>query len=287
MFSRKMDNNYSFSMKDRFISAFRSSESAPLSTFWFIFQGEKLLVELNSAEQDRICTRDPNELGLVPVFSQFLGRYGNTDCYVVEVEDNAHLPESTKFLGLRALFGTVYNDLFILAGRAVQILHWHKEHQFCGKCGHAMKNRDTELAKICPSCGFISFPRLSPAVIMSIIRDDRILLARAPRFPAGMYSTLAGFVEPGETLEEAVKREVREEVNVRIGNIRYVASQPWPFPHSIMIGFTAEYIGGEIAIDNQEIEDAGWFSVGDLPTLPSKISIARLLIDNFIRRCSS
>ena len=100
-----------------------------------------------------------------------------------------------------------------------------------------------------------------------------------------MYSTLAGFVEPGETLEEAVKREVREEVDVRIGNITYIASQPWPFPHSIMIGFTAVYIDGEIAIDNAEIEDAGWFSVGDLPVLPSKISIARLLIDNFISAC--
>ncbi len=282
-----MDNNYSFSMKDRFTPAFRSAQSAPLSTYWFIFKGEKLLVELRETDQDRISTRSPEQLGLVTVFSQFLGRYGNIDCYVVEVEEEAVSPEATGFMGLRVLFGMVDNDLFTLAGRAVQILHWHKEHQFCGKCGHAMKNRDTELAKICPNCGFVSFPRLSPAVIMSIVREDRILLARAPRFPAGMYSTLAGFVEPGETLEEAVKREVREEVNVQIGNIRYVASQPWPFPHSIMIGFTAEYVDGEIVIDNQEIEDAGWFSVADLPALPSKITIARLLIDNFIRRCSS
>jgi len=282
-----MDNKYPFSMEDRFTPAFRSAESVPLSTFWFIFQGEKLLVELTEAEQDRICTRSPEQLGLVPVFSQFLGRYGTTDCYVVEVEDRVLAPKWTQFMGLRALFGTVDNDLFILAGRAVQILHWHREHQFCGKCGSAMENRDTEIAKICPKCGFVSFPRLSPAVIMSIIKDDQILLARSPRFPTGMYSTLAGFVEPGETLEEAVKREVREEVNVRIGNIRYVASQPWPFPHSIMIGFAAEYVGGEIAIDNREIEDACWFSVGDLPALPSKITIARLLIDNFIRSCSS
>ncbi len=145
-----------------------------------------------------------------------------------------------------------------------------------------MENRKTELARICPACGFISFPRLSPAVIMSIIKEDHILLARSPRFPSGMYSTLAGFVEPGETLEEAVKREVREEVNIRIGNISYVASQPWPFPHSIMIGFSADYAGGEIEIDGDEIEDAGWFSVEDLPILPSKITIARLLIDRFV-----
>jgi NAD+ diphosphatase len=149
-----------------------------------------------------------------------------------------------------------------------------------------MENRKTELAKICPACGFVSFPRLSPAVIMSIIKNDHILLARSPRFPPGMFSTLAGFVEPGETLEEAVKREVREEVNIRISNISYVASQPWPFPHSIMIGFSATYLDGEIEVDNDELEDARWFSVRDLPVLPSRITIARLLIDNFIKNCS-
>ena len=190
-----------------------------------------------------------------------------------------------QFKGLRSLFGRVDGDHFILAGRAVQILHWQREHRFCGKCGTAMENRKTELARICPACGFVSFPRLSPAVIMSVIKKDQILLARSPRFPSGMYSTLAGFVEPGETLEEAVKREVREEVDIRLGNIRYIASQPWPFPHSIMIGFTADYAGGEIAVDGDEIEDAGWFSVENLPILPSKVSIARLLIDRFIGGC--
>ena len=225
-------------------------------------------------------------MGLQPIYSQFLGRYGRTNCFVAEVGDTIALPSAMCFKGLRSLFGVVDEDLFSLAGRAVQILHWQREHRFCGKCGTAMENRATELAKICPACGFVSFPRLSPAVIMSITRKDSILLARAPRFPPGMYSTLAGFVEPGETLEEAVKREVREEVNVQIGNITYVASQPWPFPHSIMIGFSADYIDGEIVIDNDEIEDARWFSVRDLPVLPSKITIARLLIDNFVSACS-
>jgi NAD+ diphosphatase len=281
-----MDDNYSFSLKARFIPGIRSDEPASFPAFWFIFQNEKLLVNITASGKDAICTSSPEQLGLVPIFSQFLGRYGTTNCFVAEVQDTTSPPPSTKFKGLRTLFGTVDDDLFILAGRAVQILHWHKEHRFCGKCGTAMENRQTELAKICPACSFVSFPRLSPAVIMSIIREDHILLARAPRFPPGMYSTLAGFVEPGETLEEAVGREVREEVNIRISNISYVASQPWPFPHSIMIGFSANYVDGEIEIDDQEIEDAKWFSVQDLPILPSKITIARLLIDNFIKSCS-
>ncbi|MBB1094254.1 NAD(+) diphosphatase [Rhodopseudomonas palustris] len=281
-----MNNRYNFSLKARFIPAFRSDESISDPSYWFIFQGEKLLTTVTENSSTSICTCPPKQLGMQTTFSQFLGRYGSTNCFVAEVGDDVTLAPAMRFKGLRSLFGTVEEDIFSLAGRAIQILHWNREHQFCGKCGTAMENRTTELAKICPGCGFVSFPRLSPAVIMSITRKDHILLARSPRFSPGMYSTLAGFVEPGETLEEAVKREVREEVNVRIGNIMYVASQPWPFPHSIMIGFSADYVDGEIEIDNDEIEDAQWFSVRNLPMLPSKITIARLLIDNFVVSCS-
>ena len=277
-----MNDNTYFSLKARFTPGFRAEESVSHPSLWFIFKSEKLLINITENDSEAICTRSPEQLGITPIFSQFLGRYGTTNCFVAEVRESMPPPPSGQFKGLRALFGTVDDDLFILAGRAMQILHWHKEHRFCGKCGTSMENRDTELAKICPACSFVSFPRLSPAVIMSVTRGDHILLGRAPRFPPGMYSTLAGFVEPGETLEEAVKREVREEVNVRICNIKYVASQPWPFPHSIMIGFSATYVDGEIAMEDHELEDAKWFSVRDLPILPSKITIARLLIDNFI-----
>ncbi len=280
-----MDDSYYFSLKTRFTPGTKSNESASFPSFWFIFQNEKLLVDISGNDMKSICTSSPNRLGFEPIFSQFLGQYGTTNCFVAEVREPTSPPPSTEFKGLRTLFGTIDDDFFILAGRAIQVLHWHKEHQFCGKCGSAMKNRETELAKICPACNFVSFPRLSPAVIMSITRGDHILLARSPRFSPGMYSTLAGFVEPGENLEEAVIREVREEVNIKISNISYVASQPWPFPHSIMIGFSAIYAGGEIEIDNFEIEDAQWFSVQNLPPLPSKITIARLLIDNFIKSC--
>jgi len=278
------DNSY-FSLKTPFIPGIQSQKSVS-SSFWFIFQDEKLLISISENNTDSFYNRSPDQLGLTPTFIQFFGRYGSANCFVAEVQNIKVPPPSTQFKRLRSLFGTVDDDLFVLAGRAVQILHWHKEHQFCGRCGTATEDRNTELAKICPACGFISFPRLSPAVIMSIIREDQILLARSPHFSSGMYSTLAGFVEPGETLEEAVKREVREEVNIQIINIHYVASQPWPFPHSIMIGFTASYAGGEIEIDNHEIEDARWFSVRDLPLLPSKITIARLLIDNFVETFS-
>lgn len=277
-----MDDNYSFSLKTSFVPGLRPGDKVSSPAYWFIFQGEKLLVENSATPMLSICTHSPDHLGLEPVVNQYLGRYGCVDCFVVEISEPDRLPSTLSFKGLRSLFGKVDDDLFTLAGRAIQILHYHREHRFCGKCGTAMENRETELAKICPACDFVSFSRLSPAVIMSIIRKDQILLARAPRFPEGVYSTLAGFVEPGETLEEAVEREVREEVGIKINNIKYVASQPWPFPHSIMIGFSANYVDGEIVIDEHEIEDAKWFSVGNMPKLPSKITIARLLIDNFI-----
>jgi NAD+ diphosphatase len=138
------------------------------------------------------------------------------------------------------------------------------------------------LRKLCPKCGLLSFPRLSPAIIVAVVHGSKILLARANHFADGFYSVLAGFVEPGETLEECVRREVQEEVGLQVKNIRYFGSQPWPFPHSLMIGFTAEFAGGHITIDGAEIADAAWFSPADLPRIPGEISIARRLIDWFL-----
>jgi NAD+ diphosphatase len=149
-----------------------------------------------------------------------------------------------------------------------------------------MELQEIERAKKCPNCGLLHFPRLAPAIIVAIERGDRLLMARSRRFTTGMYSVLAGFVEPGESLEETVAREVKEEVGISLKDIKYFGSQPWPFPHSLMIGFTATYASGEIVMDDSEIEDAGWFTVDSLPPLPGKISIARKLIDGFIEKHS-
>ncbi len=186
-----------------------------------------------------------------------------------------------RFVGvsLRESHAHIGSDFWTIAGRASQILRWKNDHKFCGRCGTEMVEEQRDLIKKCPQCEFYTYPRISPAVIMSVVRDDRILLGRSPRFPNGMFSVLAGFVEAGETLEEAVIREVKEEVNINICDVNYIGSQPWPFPHSLMIGFTARYASGEIQVDGREIEEAGWFAPEDLPRLPTKISIARKLID--------
>jgi NAD+ diphosphatase len=169
---------------------------------------------------------------------------------------------------------------FALAGRALQLLEWDRTHQFCGRCGTATVPKTAERSRECPACGLAAYPRVAPAIMALVRRGaEEVLLARSPRFPPGMYSALAGFVEPGETLEQCLEREVEEEVGIRVANVRYFASQPWPFPHSLMIAFVADWKSGEIRPDPLEIEAAEWFSVRALPQLPNPISISRRLID--------
>jgi NAD+ diphosphatase len=228
----------------------------------------------------------PEDLGLEVPFCQEIGTLAGHRCLAASVPPEAQAPEGMAFRSLRGLFfGGVEEEFFAMAGRAKQIAEWHETHRFCGRDGARTVPGPEELARECPRCGTTFYPRLNPAVIVLVEHGDRLLLARSPHFPPGMYSTLAGFVEPGESIEETIEREICEEVGVAVGNVRYFGSQPWPFPHSLMIGFTAEYAGGEIRIEPEEIEDARWFTVDDLPPeLPPKVSIARAMIDDFLAR---
>ena len=168
----------------------------------------------------------------------------------------------------------------------MQIVNWDQTHQYCGRCGCKTEDLPGERAKKCPACGFTSFPRISPATITAVLKGKSILLTHNRNFRGNIYSLIAGFVEPGETLEECVQREILEETSIQVKNIRYFASQPWPFPNSLMIGFTAEYEGGEVSVDGKELSDAAWFDVQKLPELPGKISIARKIIDWYIQNQS-
>lgn len=256
----------------------------PSGQWWFIFAGGKLLVALNEDGRPSPAGMPPEELGMSAHFSRPLGMLDTVACHVAAVAKDTAPPAAMEFRDLRGLYGAIDDDLFRLAGRAIQIVHWQRQHRYCGTCAAPLEDIPGEMARRCPGCSTVSYPRLSPAVIMSVERGDEILLGRSPRFPKGMYSVLAGFVEPGETLEEAVKREIMEEAGVEVGDIRYLASQPWPFPHSLMIGFTSRYLGGELVVDRGELEDARWFSRDNMPALPSPISISRLLIEDFLSR---
>jgi len=225
--------------------------------------------------------KSPDELGLSITRRHYLGTLDGVACFSAELPNNRDAPEGNIFQGLWKLYGHLEENLFKVAVRAIQIVDWDRNHRFCGRCGEQTINKQDVRAKVCPECGFTMFPRISPAVIVLVEKEDMVLLARANRFQGDLHSVLAGFVEPGETLEEAVQREIKEEVGIDVKDIRYFQSQPWPFPDSLMIAFTASYAGGEIKVDGEEIAAAGWFKAGSLPEIPGSISIARRLIDWF------
>ena len=260
---------------------------------WFVFAGDKLLVELGPPERPSDDPRfrarpafarlplhkNHNILGPGTARTLYLGRLGGVDCWAAELPADAAAPAGLSWEGLRPLFSVLDDDHFALAGRALQLLQWDRDHQFCGRCGTPTQAKRDERVRVCPACKLSAYPRVAPAVMALVHRGNELLLARSPHFPAGMYSALAGFVEPGESLEQCVAREVAEEVGVTVASCRYFASQSWPFPHSLMIAFICEWSSGEIRPQAGEIEEANWFDLLHLPKLPSKISIARRLID--------
>ena len=268
-------------MKQPFIPSVTPPDPLSAPALWFAYANQKLLIYENNPEPIPSLTNF-SELGLSTVRQQYLGQFNGTPCFSVELVDETVPPPGMALRSLRELLEPWDDHLISLAGRAIQIVDWDRTHQYCGRCAAKMLDAPEERAKHCPVCGLSNYPRISPCIIVRVNRGQELLLARNPRWPPGRYSNVAGFVEPGETLEEAVQREVMEEVGIQIKNIRYFGSQPWPFPNSLMMGFTAEYAAGKIQVDAVEIEDAGWFSLNNLPLIPSKVSISGQLLEAFI-----
>jgi NAD+ diphosphatase len=216
----------------------------------------------------------------------YLGTMGDEGLWAVDVPHGED-PSFGAALDLYSYFGRTSEAEWALAGRAVQLAEWARTHRFCGRCGTPTEASATDRSMRCPSCGLLAYPRLAPAMITLVTRgdpgpDQQALLARGVQFRGPMYSCLAGFVEPGESLEQAVVREVFEEVGVTVGDVTYRGSQPWPFPHSLMIGFRAVWRSGEIECDPTEIVDAQWYRRDEMPDIPPRISIARRLIDEWL-----
>jgi len=205
----------------------------------------------------------------------YLGTLAGVDCWALALPE---APPGWEPRPLRAAMMALAPPLSALAGRAAQVLEWDRSHRFCGVCGTPTELQPGERARICPACRHSSYPRLSPSMMALVWRPGEVLLARSPHFARGMYSALAGFVEAGESLEECVHREVAEEVAVRVDSLRYHGSQSWPFPHSLMVAFTARWTGGEIVPQPGEIEHAAWFPIDALPNIPPRFSIAGHLI---------
>lgn len=243
----------------------------------FVRERDLLVTETLDSLADQTALALPAE-GLI------VGRLRGRLVVAVAVEPDLPAPSGTTWAGLRSLFVAIPETLVALAGRAVQLLEWDRTHKYCGACATPTIRDATERARRCPSCRHAAYPRISPAMMCLVTRGREILLARNVNFPAGRYSALAGFLEAGESIEDAIHREVEEEVGLSVTDLRYFSSQSWPFPHSLMIAFTAEYASGELRPNGHEIAEAGWFRRDNLPQLPPRISIARALIDDTIAR---
>jgi NAD+ diphosphatase len=258
----------------------------PANTLAFAFRDDKILV---GGTEDAPCVPDSSSLNGLGLGGEhhYLGDLAGVACVAVPLPPDAPEPAGWRYAGLRSLFFRLPEPLLAIAARAFQVVEWDRTHRYCGRCGTPTRNKGGERAKECPACGYVAYPRVTPAMMVLVTRGRELLLARAPRFPPGMYSALAGFVEPGETIEDCIHREVREEVGIRVGDIRYFASQSWAFPHSLMIAYTAEYASGELQPDAAEIAEAKWFAWDAVPKLPPSISISRRLIEATVARLAS
>lgn len=252
--------------------------------FLFVFQQSNLLVKKLGTGYTVPAVDEISCLERDIATKLYIGSIDGRSCYAARYPESGELPGGMEFVGLRQLHEQIDVSMMQAAFRAVQIVAWDETHRFCGACGEATVKKEDEHAKVCPKCGHIAYPRLSPAVIVAVTKGDKLLLARNKNFVTGIYSVLAGFVEAGETLEECVKREIREEAGIEVKNIKYFGSQSWPFPNSYMLAFTAEHESGEIVIGEDEIADARWFSVEEIPKVPGSLSISRRLIDWFIEK---
>ncbi|MCP5158656.1 MAG: NAD(+) diphosphatase [Gammaproteobacteria bacterium] len=268
------------SLPNEFQPAILPPAAVEQPVWWFVFANGQLLVRSVDEKPELPLASGWPFAKWPPVRRLYLGTLHGRPCHAAEVTTTP--PPGWAFENLRSLWAQLDEALLGVAGHALQLIEWDRNHQFCGQCGTPTERRAEERARHCPACQLTAYPRLSPVVMVRVTHEDRILLARAPRFASGVYSVLAGFVEAGETLEQTIHREVAEEVGIKVSNLRYFASQSWPFPHSLMMAFTADYAGGQLQVDGREILDARWFASDEMPGLPSPMSMAWRLIQDYL-----
>lgn len=247
---------------------------------WLIFSGERVVANKQHGGWLKATWQ---ELPFIHHYSDQIlniGEHDGLSCYAIDVGKESLAIGELDTMSLRGIFLSNNEALFSIAARAWQFILFQRTHRFCGQCGSSMEQIDWEMAMQCHTCRHRCYPRVSPCIIVAIRNKDKILLAQGKsQRERKMFSVLAGFVESGESLEQAVHREVFEEVGIKIKNLEYYGSQPWPFPHSLMMGFIAEYDSGEIVVDGHEILEADWYELEDMPFVPPNMSIAGRLID--------
>lgn len=256
------------------------SEQELEEALYFIYHDKKILVQ-SREDKVQMPTKEVGEASINGCY--YLGELEGRACLCGQMKAEYEVPKDFRFVALNEALWEMDEQLYFVAIKGMQLLGWDENTKYCGRCGNAFERKADERAKVCPKCGRIEYPRISPAVIVGVKRGEDTLLAHNVNFPEGLYSIIAGFVEQGETLEEAVKREVYEEVGIKVKNITYVSSKPWSLSDSLMVGFTAEYESGQIQVDEAEIADAGWYNKTNLPPrLPMPITTAREIINKLM-----
>lgn len=253
-----------------------------MNKYWFVFQGSDLMLERTADGRYTIPFGEnpPTEVSNKADIHD-ITPLGEAEVKTYNISSDIQIDDKYELCGLRASFHRLPNELYLKAGKCEEILYWDKNTQYCGVCGGRMKLH-TDISKKCEKCGKEVWPQLATAIIVLIHRGDDVLLVHANNFRGNYYGLVAGFVETGETLEQAVVREVQEETGLKIKNLHYFSSQPWPYPCGLMVGFYAEYESGEIALQRSELGAGGWFNRHNMPAIPDKLSIARRLIDNWL-----
>lgn len=255
---------------------------------YFVYSGYAILSRQGESKWSPLLAKEWQAIDLVPQSTHYMGAWDQAACQAVELMPKSEAPPGFEWISLRHFIHNPTESpddaLFALAGRGIQIIEWHRTHRYCGQCGGLLTEHEADRARECTRCQRTFYPRLSPCIIVLVTRGEEILLARGVRHPEGMYSTLAGFIEPGETAEQAVHREVREEVGIEVSHLQYWGSQPWPFPHQLMLGFYAEYERGNLILEEEEITDARWWHYQELPQHPPTSTISGRLINDYLNR---
>jgi len=274
------------SAASRFSPAHLPPENIDTPVVCCAFRAGRLLV-LRAETGPQLPCLHPGQLGIDPGESHYLGTLNGRHCLAFTLTEEQALPGHAELMGMRNFILEAEDTAAAVAGLALQVVEWDRTHRYCGSCGKPTLPHASDRARVCPDCRQTYYPRISPVVMALVTRGRQLLLTRKPGYIAGRYTVVAGFVEPGETLEHALIREVREETAVESANPLYFGSQPWPFPNSLVMAFALEYAGGEARADGVELEEARWFDIDALPDLPEAVHISRQLIDATIARLRS
>jgi NAD+ diphosphatase len=268
-------------MTATFQRAYPPARPEPGPALWLPFRADELIVQQNEQGTSLIHTDEAGITSLQPLNPLYIGTIDGVACMACEINIDQPIPQGWRPLSLRTLFAQLDDTSFSAARYASQLLHWQRNSQFCPVCGSPKGQFAASWERRCTNCGHVGYPPVIPAVLALVHNGEHILLAHQPGW-GKRYSILAGFVEPGESLEDCVRREVAEEVGIEVTNITYIGSQPWPFPTQLMVGFYARYLSGDLQPDQNELDDARWFHVDNLPETPARFSLSGQLITRWV-----